>query len=89
MYWLCRKQNCLLCAYEHDFGGKYIIRIVKTGLTTKKYFIVLSVLILVSDFVKCNHPIGREPVTFIVRCVLMESEHNPERERNKGESLDA
>jgi hypothetical protein len=57
MYWLCSKQNCLLCAYEHDFGGNYIITIVKTGLTTKNYVIVLSVLNLVSDFVKCNHPI--------------------------------
>jgi hypothetical protein len=28
-----------------------------TGLTTKKYVIVLSVLNLVSDFVKCNRPI--------------------------------
>jgi hypothetical protein len=28
MYWLCCKQNCLLCAYEHDFGGNYIITIV-------------------------------------------------------------
>jgi hypothetical protein len=28
MYWLCSKQNCLLCAYEHDFGGNYIITIV-------------------------------------------------------------
>jgi hypothetical protein len=28
MYWLCSKQNCLLCAYEHDFGDNYIIRIV-------------------------------------------------------------
>jgi hypothetical protein len=28
MYWLCSKQNCLLCAYEHDFGGNYIIKIV-------------------------------------------------------------
>jgi hypothetical protein len=51
MYWLCSKQNCLLCAYEHDFGDNYIISIVKTGLTTKKYVIVLSVLNLVSDFV--------------------------------------
>jgi hypothetical protein len=35
MYWLCSKQNCLLCAYEHDFGDNYIITIVKTGLRTK------------------------------------------------------
>jgi hypothetical protein len=28
MYWLCSKQNCLLCAYEHDFGDNYIIAIV-------------------------------------------------------------
>jgi hypothetical protein len=45
------KQSCLLCAYEHDFGDNYIITIVKTGLTTKKYVIVF-------DFVKCNRPIG-------------------------------
>jgi hypothetical protein len=57
MYWLCSKQNCLLWAYEHDFGDNYIITIVKIGLTTTKYVIVLSVLNLVSDFVKCNHPI--------------------------------
>jgi hypothetical protein len=57
MYWLCTKQNCLLCAYDHDFGDNYIITIVKTGLTTKKHVIVLSVLNLDSDFVKCNHPI--------------------------------
>jgi hypothetical protein len=25
MFWLCRKQNCLLCAYEHDFGDNYIL----------------------------------------------------------------
>jgi hypothetical protein len=43
-----------MCAYEHDFGGNYIITIVKT---TKKCVIVLSVLNLVFDFVKCNHPI--------------------------------
>jgi hypothetical protein len=46
-----------MCAYEHDFGDNYMITIVKTGLTTKKYVIVLSVLNLVSDFFKCNHPI--------------------------------
>jgi hypothetical protein len=57
MYWLCSKQNWLLCAHEHDFGDNYIILIVKTGLTKNKYVIVLSVLNLVSDFVKCNHPI--------------------------------
>jgi hypothetical protein len=28
MYWLCSKQNCLLRAYEHDFGNNYIITIV-------------------------------------------------------------
>jgi hypothetical protein len=57
MYWLCSKHNCLLCAYEHDFGDNYIITIVWTGLTTKKVVIVLSVFNLVSDFMKCNHPI--------------------------------
>jgi hypothetical protein len=31
-----------------------------SGLTKKLYVIVLSVLNLVSDFVKCNHPIGRK-----------------------------
>jgi hypothetical protein len=25
MYWLCSKQNCLLCAYECDFGDNDII----------------------------------------------------------------
>jgi hypothetical protein len=43
---------------EHDFGDNSIITIVKTGLTTKYYVIVLSVLNLVSDFVKCNRSIG-------------------------------
>jgi hypothetical protein len=57
MYWLCSKQNCPLCFYEHDFGDNYIITIGKTGLTTKINVTVLSVLNLVSDFVKCNHPI--------------------------------
>jgi hypothetical protein len=57
IYWLCSKQNCLLCAYECDFGDNDIITIVWIGLTTKKYVAVLSVLNLVSDFVKCNHPI--------------------------------
>jgi hypothetical protein len=28
MYWLCSKQNCLLCAYECDFGDNDIIKIV-------------------------------------------------------------
>jgi hypothetical protein len=56
MYWICRKQNCLLCAYEHDFGDNDKITIVKTGLIKKKKK-VLSVLNLVSDFVKCNYPI--------------------------------
>jgi hypothetical protein len=28
MYWLCNKQNCLLCAYECDFGVNDIITIV-------------------------------------------------------------
>jgi hypothetical protein len=60
MYWLCSKQNRLLCAYEHDFGDNYIIIIVKTGLTTKKYVIVYSVFNLVSDFVECNHPIATQ-----------------------------
>jgi hypothetical protein len=60
MYWLCSKQNCLLCAYEHDFGDNSKITIVKIGLTTKKYVIVLSVSNLVSDFVKCNHPIATQ-----------------------------
>jgi hypothetical protein len=57
MQWLCTKQKGLLCAYEPDFGYNYIITIVSTGLTTKKYVLVLSVLNLVSDFVKCNRPI--------------------------------
>jgi hypothetical protein len=57
MYWLCKEQNCLLCAYECDFGDNDAIIIVKTGLTTKIYVAVLSVINLVSDFVKCNHPI--------------------------------
>jgi hypothetical protein len=43
MYWLCSKQNCLLCAYEHDFGDNYKITIVKTGLTTKKYVSYVSI----------------------------------------------
>jgi hypothetical protein len=51
---LCTKQKGLLCAYEHDFGDNYIITIVSTGLTTNKNVIFLSVLNLVSDFVKCN-----------------------------------
>jgi hypothetical protein len=49
-----------MCAYEHDFGNNYIINIiiiVKIGLKTKKNVTVLSVLNLVSDFVKFNHPI--------------------------------
>jgi septal ring factor EnvC (AmiA/AmiB activator) len=58
MYWLCSKQNCLLCAYECDFGDNDIITIVYTGLT-KKNVAVLSVLNIVSDFVKCNHPISQ------------------------------
>jgi hypothetical protein len=57
MFWLCSKQNCLLCAYECDFDDNDIITIISTGLTTKKCVAVLSVLNLVSDFVKCNHPI--------------------------------
>jgi hypothetical protein len=28
MYWLCSKQNCLLCAYEHHFGDSDKITIV-------------------------------------------------------------
>jgi hypothetical protein len=56
MYWLCSKENCLLCVYECDFGDNDKITIVSTGLTTKKYVIVMSVLNLVSDFVKCNRP---------------------------------
>jgi hypothetical protein len=36
IYWLCCKQNCLMCAYECDFGDNDIITIVETGLTTKK-----------------------------------------------------
>jgi hypothetical protein len=28
MYWLCCKQNCLLCAYEWDFGDNDEITIV-------------------------------------------------------------
>jgi hypothetical protein len=51
-------KKVLLCAYEHDFGDNYIITIVSTGLSNKKCVIVLSVLNLVSDFVKCNCPIG-------------------------------
>jgi hypothetical protein len=43
IFWLCTKQNCLLCAYECDFGDSDIITIVKTGLTIKKYVAVLSV----------------------------------------------
>jgi hypothetical protein len=35
--------NCLLCAYECDLGDNVIITIVKTGLTTKKNVIFLSV----------------------------------------------
>jgi hypothetical protein len=35
MYWLCTKQNCLMCLYECDFGDNDIITIVKTGLTKK------------------------------------------------------
>jgi hypothetical protein len=35
MYCLCSKQNCLLCAYECDFGDNGIITIVRTGLTKK------------------------------------------------------
>jgi hypothetical protein len=58
MYWLCSKQKCLLCAYECNFGDNDIITIVKTGLTTKKYVAFLSVLNLVSEFVKCNRLIG-------------------------------
>jgi hypothetical protein len=56
---LCRKQNWLLCAYERDFDDNDIITIDKTGLVTKKYIAVLSVLYIVSDFVKCNHPIAK------------------------------
>jgi hypothetical protein len=55
MYWICSKQNCPLCAFEHDFGDNYIITIV----ITKKNVIVLSLLNKVSDFVKCNRPIAR------------------------------
>jgi hypothetical protein len=57
-YVLSKKVSCM-CAYEHDFGDNYILTIVSTGLTTKKYVILLSVLNLVSDFVKCNRPIGK------------------------------
>jgi hypothetical protein len=49
-----------MCAYKRDFGDNYIITIVKTGLTTKTYAIVLSVFNLVSDFIKCNHPIATQ-----------------------------
>jgi hypothetical protein len=66
MYWLCSKQNCLLCAYECDFADNYKITIVYTGLTTKTYVIVLSVLNLVSDFVKCNRPIHPPPHSSVV-----------------------
>jgi hypothetical protein len=65
LYWLCSNQNCLLCAYEHDFGDNYLITIVKTGLTTTKCVIVLSVLNLVSDIVKCNHPIENGHISFL------------------------
>jgi hypothetical protein len=57
MYWLCSKQNCLLCAHECDFGDNDIITIVKTGLTPKKHIAFLPVLSQVSDVVKCNRPI--------------------------------
>jgi hypothetical protein len=57
MSWLCIKRNRLLCTYERDFGDNDIITIVSTGLITKKYVAVLSLLNLVSYFVKCNHPI--------------------------------
>jgi hypothetical protein len=50
-------KNCLLCAYGCDFCDNYIITIVKTAPITKKYVAVLFILNLVSDFVKCNHPI--------------------------------
>jgi hypothetical protein len=63
MYWLCSKQNCLMCAYEFDFGDNDKITIVKTGLTTKKYGAVLSVLNLASEFVKCNRAIGFLPLS--------------------------
>jgi hypothetical protein len=58
MYCLCSKQNCLLCAYECDFDDIDKITIFKTGKKKKKV-IILSLLNLVSDFVKCNHPIGK------------------------------
>jgi hypothetical protein len=53
----------------------YIITIVQTGLTTKKYVIVLSVLNLVSDFVKCNHPIGNRR---LCRCCWYRSSSSEE-----------
>jgi hypothetical protein len=52
-------RTMLLCAYECDFGDNDIITIVLTGFTTKKNVAVLSVLNLVSEFVKCNRPIRR------------------------------
>jgi hypothetical protein len=58
MSWLCSKQNCLLCAYECDFGDNDIITIRLDRSYNKKYVPVLSVLNLVSDFVKCNRPIA-------------------------------
>jgi hypothetical protein len=33
MYWLCSKQNCLLCAYEHDFGENFMITMGRLHLT--------------------------------------------------------
>jgi hypothetical protein len=48
-----------MCPYECDFGDNDKITIVQTGLT-KKNVAVYAVLNLVSDFVKCNHPIMKQ-----------------------------
>jgi hypothetical protein len=53
MYWLCSKQNCLLCAYERDFGDNDIISIVYTGLTSAK--ICSSFVSIKSSFRFRNH----------------------------------
>jgi predicted GIY-YIG superfamily endonuclease len=57
MYWLCSKQNRLLCAYECDFGDNDKMTIVLTGLTTTKICCSIVSIKSVSDFFKCNRPI--------------------------------
>jgi hypothetical protein len=49
-------QFYVLAMYQtkYDFGDNDKITIVWTGVATKKYVAVLSVLNLVSNFVKCN-----------------------------------